>query len=74
LVAQACPTPVEEMSALPLLRHNQQVPSQSVRTPDVNSLSVNGIFKVVTMVFQQIMTELNGAKSEEDRITFFKFA
>jgi hypothetical protein len=27
------------------------------------------MFKVVTMIFQQIMTELNGAESEEDRIT-----
>jgi uncharacterized tellurite resistance protein B-like protein len=26
------------------------------------------MFKVVAMVFQQIMTELNGAESEEDRI------
>jgi hypothetical protein len=26
------------------------------------------MFKVVATVFQQIMTELNGAESEEDRI------
>jgi hypothetical protein len=26
------------------------------------------VFEVVAAVFQQIMTELNGAKSEEDRI------
>jgi uncharacterized tellurite resistance protein B-like protein len=26
------------------------------------------MFKVVAMVFQQIMTELSGAESEEDRI------
>jgi hypothetical protein len=26
------------------------------------------MFKVVTMAFQQIMRELNGAESEEDRI------
>jgi hypothetical protein len=26
------------------------------------------MFKVVTTIFQQIMTELNGAESEEDRI------
>jgi hypothetical protein len=25
------------------------------------------MFKVVAMIFQQIITELNGAKSEEDR-------
>jgi hypothetical protein len=56
------------MSALPPLRHNQQqVPSQSVQAPDVNSSSLKDMFEVVAMVFQQIMTELNGAKSEEDR-------
>jgi hypothetical protein len=29
---------------------------------------VDDMFKVVIMIFQQIMTELNGAESEEDRI------
>jgi uncharacterized tellurite resistance protein B-like protein len=29
---------------------------------------MNDIFKVVTMIFQQIMTKLSGAESEEDRI------
>jgi hypothetical protein len=44
------------MSVPPLLRHNQQVPRQSV-SPNVNS-----------SVFQQIITGLNGAEPEEDRI------
>jgi hypothetical protein len=67
--AQACPATVGKMSAPPPSRHNQQqVPSQSVQAPDVNSSSLNDMFKVVTTVFQQIMRELNGAESEEDRI------
>jgi hypothetical protein len=51
------------------LRHNQQVPSQSVQSPNANNSSLNDMFKVVTTVrvFQQIMTEVNGAESEEDR-------
>jgi hypothetical protein len=60
---QACPATLGDM------RHNQQhVPSQSVHAPNANSLSVNDIFKVVATIFQQIIRELNGAKSEEDRI------
>jgi cytoskeletal protein RodZ len=67
-VTQACPATMKEKSALPPLRHNQQVPSQSVQAPNANSSSVNDLFTVVGMIFQQIMTELNGAESEEDRI------
>jgi hypothetical protein len=55
--------------ALPPMRHNhQQVPSQSVQTPNVNSSSLNYMFKVVAVIFQQIMTQLNGAEPEEDRV------
>jgi ABC-type thiamine transport system substrate-binding protein len=51
------------------VRHNQQqVPSQSVQAPDANNSSLNDTFTVVAKVFQQIMTKLNGAESEEDRI------
>jgi hypothetical protein len=58
-----------EMSALPPLRHNQQqVPSQSVQAPNANSSSLNDMFTVVATIFQQIMTQLSGAESEEDRI------
>jgi hypothetical protein len=53
-----CPSP---------LRHHQ-VPIQSVQTPNVTSWSLNDIFKVVATLLQQIMTELNGAESEEDRM------
>jgi hypothetical protein len=55
---------VEEMSAPPPLRRNEQVPSQPVQAPNVNSSSLNYIFTVVAMVLQQIMTELSGAESE----------
>jgi uncharacterized protein YoaH (UPF0181 family) len=53
----------------PSLRHNQQqVPSQSVQAPNVNGLSLNDMFKIVAAIFQQIMTQLNGNESEQDRI------
>jgi hypothetical protein len=43
--------------APPPLRHNQQqVPSQSVQAPNVNSSSLNYMFKVVTTVLLQIMS------------------
>jgi hypothetical protein len=45
-----------------------QVPSQSIRLLMQTVSSVDDMFKVVVMIFQQIMTELNGAESEEDRI------
>jgi hypothetical protein len=50
-------------------KHNQQqVPSQSVQAPNVNSSSLNDMLKVVATVFQQILTGLNGAESKEDKI------
>jgi hypothetical protein len=54
--------------APPPLRNNQQVTSQSVQVSNVKTLSLNDMFKVLAVVFQQIITELNGAKAEEDRI------
>jgi hypothetical protein len=60
MVVQACAATVGEMSAPPPLRHNQQVPSQSVQAPNVNNSFLNEMFKVVATVFQQIMTEING--------------
>jgi hypothetical protein len=58
-VAQAChPSP---------LKHNQQLPSQ-FQAPNAKNSSLNDRFKVVATVFQQVMTELNGAESEEERI------
>jgi hypothetical protein len=40
---------------------------QSVQTSNVNSVSLDDIFKIATVV-QQIMTELNGTVSEEGKI------
>jgi hypothetical protein len=36
--------------------------------PNVKSLSLNIMLKVVAVIFYQIMTQLNEAESEEDRI------
>jgi hypothetical protein len=47
---------------------NQQVPSLSVQASNANSSSLNDMFTVVATIFQQLVTELNGAESEEDRI------
>jgi hypothetical protein len=48
----------------PLGQNQQQVPSRSIQASNENSSSLNDIFKLVAIVFYQIMTELNGAKSE----------
>jgi hypothetical protein len=60
---------VGKISAPPPLRHNQQqVPSQCVQAPNANSSSLDDMFTAVSTMFQQIMTELSGVESEEDRI------
>jgi hypothetical protein len=41
--------------------------TKSVQTLNADTLSLN-MFNIVTVVFQHIMTELNGAKSEDGRI------
>jgi hypothetical protein len=48
--------------------NNKYQPSQSVDAPNATISSLNDMFKVVKTIFQQIMTELICAKSEEDRI------
>jgi hypothetical protein len=45
----------------------QQLMGQSVQAPLVNSQSLDNMLRVVTVV-QQIMTEVSGALSEEDKI------
>jgi hypothetical protein len=45
----------------------QQKAGQSVRAPTVNSQPLDNMLRVVTVV-KQIMTELNGAVSEEEKI------
>jgi hypothetical protein len=44
----------------------QQVPSQSVQAPNANVSSVNDMFRVVAMIFQQIMTGLKVAEPEKE--------
>jgi hypothetical protein len=58
---------MERRAPAPLLQQNQQPAGQSVRTPKVNSAPVDSMLRVVTVV-QQIMTEYNGAVSEQDKI------
>jgi hypothetical protein len=58
---------VGEMGVPLRLRHNQ-VPSQSVQAPDANSSPLKDMFPVIATIFQQIMTELSRAESQEDRI------
>jgi hypothetical protein len=64
-VPVAGPPAVETPNAPASVR--QQNAGQSVPTPDVNSLPLDNMFRVVSVV-QQIMTEFNGAASEEAKI------
>jgi hypothetical protein len=52
--------------ALPQIE--QQKAGQSVRAPNVNSLSLDKMLKVEVTVVQQIMIESNGAVLEEAQI------
>jgi biotin carboxyl carrier protein len=52
--------------ALP--QEEQQKAGQSVRAPNINSLSLDKMLKVVVTVGQQIMTETNGAVLEVAKI------
>jgi hypothetical protein len=49
------------------LQQDQQPTGQSVQAPKVNSAPLDSVLRVVTVV-QQIMTEFNGAVSEENKI------
>jgi hypothetical protein len=44
------------------------MPSQSLQAPNANTSALNDMFTVVATIFQQMMTEFNGAESEVDRI------
>jgi hypothetical protein len=54
------------------LPQNQQTKCQSVRAPNVNSLPLDKMLKVVVMVVHQIMTDFNGAVLEEAKIVNIK--
>jgi hypothetical protein len=49
-------------------QNEQQKAGQSVRAPNINSLSLGNMLKVVVMVVQQTMAESNGAVLEEAKI------
>jgi hypothetical protein len=49
-------------------QHEQQKAGQSVRAPNINSFSLDKMFKVVVTVVQQSMAESNGAVLEEAQI------
>jgi hypothetical protein len=53
-------------TALP--QHSQQTTGQLVRAPNVNSLHLDKMLKVVVAVVQQIMKEFNGAVLDEAKI------
>jgi hypothetical protein len=65
----AGPASVEQLRVSAPVQHHQQQQGigQSVRASNVNSSSLNDMFKVATVV-QQIMTGLNEAMSVEDKI------
>jgi hypothetical protein len=46
----------------------QPTSTKLIQANNANSSSLNDMFEVVTLIFQQIMTELNGAKSQVNRI------
>jgi hypothetical protein len=66
--AVAVPTTMEPRVPVALLQHEQQTTGQSVRAPNVNSLPLDKVLKVVVTVVQQIMTGFNGAVLEEGKI------
>jgi hypothetical protein len=49
-------------------QHEQQKAAQSVRAPNINSLSLDKMLKIVVTVIEQIMTDSNGAGLEEATI------
>jgi hypothetical protein len=64
----AGPATMELRVPVALPQQEQQKTDQSVRAPNVNSLSLDNMLKVVVTVVQQIMTESNGAVWEEAKI------
>jgi hypothetical protein len=64
----AGPATIESRVPVTLPQQEQQKAGQSVRAPNINSLSLDKMLKVVVTVIQQIMTESNGAVIEEAKI------
>jgi hypothetical protein len=66
-VAVAAPGAVEQSVPAPTPQQRQQPTGQSVPAQNVNNEHLDNMLRVVTIV-QQIMTEFNGAVSEEEKI------
>jgi hypothetical protein len=67
-VAVVGPATLEPRVPVPLHQQEQQATGQSVGAPNVNSLPLdNNMLRIVTIV-HQLMTEFNGAVSEEGKI------
>jgi hypothetical protein len=62
------PATMEPRVPVALLRQEERKGGQLVRAPNVNSLSLDKMLKVVVTVVHQIMTESNGAVLEEAKI------
>jgi hypothetical protein len=58
---------MEPRLPMPLYQHEQQATGQSVGDPNVNSLPLDNMSRIVIVV-QQFMTEFSGAVSEEEKI------
>jgi hypothetical protein len=65
--ADAAPVALQQTRAPPVLKNRPQQTVQSVQAPNVNSSSLDNMFKVASVV-HQIITRLNDAMSEEDKI------
>jgi hypothetical protein len=63
----ATPSAPQPRTSAPPPLPKQQATGQSVPAPNVNSSPLNNMLRAITLV-QQIMTELSGAVSKEDKI------
>jgi hypothetical protein len=55
------PATMEPRVSMTIPRHEEWTTGQSVRPPNVTSLPLDKMFKVVVKVVQRIMKEFNGA-------------
>jgi hypothetical protein len=67
-VAVAGPATVELRVPVALSQNEQQATSQLIWVPNVNNFSLDKMLKIVLTVVLRVMTECNGAVSQEDKI------
>jgi hypothetical protein len=65
--AQQAQNPEDRAQIQSTMQSHTQKTCQSVQAPSVSNFSLDDMFKVANVV-QQIMTQLNGALTEEDKI------